>query len=66
MPEFDRGQIVAYLECELSFYDITRCTGRHPSTAMQIWNKWVAEAHTERQQELNVLSLLMSERTDIL
>lgn len=48
VSEFDRGRIVAYRECGLSFRDIARRTGRHPTTVMRIWNQWVAEGHTER------------------
>ena len=47
MSEFDKGRIIVQRECGLSSRDIARHTVQHPFTVMRIWNKWVAEDHTE-------------------
>ena len=35
------------MECGLSFRDIARHIDQHLTTIMGIWNRWVAECHTE-------------------
>ena len=40
MLEFNGGRFVTYSEYGLSFHDIARHTGRHPSTIKQKWNQW--------------------------
>ena len=47
VSEFERGRIIVYQKCGLSFFEINCLTGWHPSTVMRIWNQWVAEGHTE-------------------
>ncbi|GFX30649.1 hypothetical protein TNCV_4861731 [Trichonephila clavipes] len=48
VSDFDRGRIVAYRECGLPFRNIARRTDRNAANVMRIWNKSVAEGHTER------------------
>ncbi|GFX80673.1 hypothetical protein TNCV_499401 [Trichonephila clavipes] len=48
MSGFNRGKIIAYRECGLSFRYIARRTGQNRTTAMRIQNQWLAEGHIER------------------
>ncbi|GFW58468.1 transposable element Tcb1 transposase [Trichonephila clavipes] len=39
--EFDRGRIVAYRDCELSFREIGSRVGRNQTTVMRICDRWI-------------------------
>lgn len=48
VSEFDRGRIIAYRDCGLSYRDIAARVGRDPMTSKRIWDRWVQEGNTER------------------
>ncbi|GFW24192.1 transposable element Tcb1 transposase [Trichonephila clavipes] len=43
VSEFDRGRIVAYRDCELSFKEIGSRVGRNQATVMRICDRWMQE-----------------------
>ncbi|GFW34498.1 transposable element Tcb1 transposase [Trichonephila clavipes] len=43
VSEFDRGRIVAYRDCRLSFSEIGSCVGRNQTTVMRICDRWIQE-----------------------
>ncbi|GFV76610.1 transposable element Tc1 transposase [Trichonephila clavipes] len=50
VSEFDRGMIVAYGDCGLSFRKIGSRGGRNQTTLMRICDRWIHECTTERAQ----------------
>lgn len=48
VSDFDRGRIIAYRDCGLSYRNIAARVGRDPMTVSRIWNRWVQDNHTER------------------
>ncbi|GFV65964.1 transposable element Tcb1 transposase [Trichonephila clavipes] len=49
VSEFDRGRIVAYRDCGLSFREIGSCIGRNQTTVMRICDRWMQEGTTDRR-----------------
>ncbi|GFS76055.1 transposable element Tcb1 transposase [Trichonephila clavipes] len=49
VSEFDRGRIVAYRDCGLSFREIGSRVGRNETTVMRIWDRWMQEGTTDRR-----------------
>lgn len=49
VSEFDRGRIVAYRDCGLSFREIGQRVGRNQATVMRICNRWMQEGTTDRR-----------------
>ncbi|GFV20296.1 transposable element Tcb1 transposase [Trichonephila clavipes] len=49
LSEFDRGRIVAYRECGLSFREIGGLVGRNQTTAMWICDRWMQEGTTDQR-----------------
>ncbi|GFU73078.1 transposable element Tcb1 transposase [Trichonephila clavipes] len=49
VSEFDRGRIVAYRDCELSFRRIGSRVGRNQTTVIQIFDRWMQEGTTDRR-----------------
>ncbi|GFX98325.1 uncharacterized protein TNCV_4909681 [Trichonephila clavipes] len=47
VSEFDRGRIVAYRDCGLSFREIGRHVGRNQTTVMLICDRWIQEGTTK-------------------
>ncbi|GFV94520.1 transposable element Tcb1 transposase [Trichonephila clavipes] len=47
--EFDRGRIVAYRDCGLSFREIGSRIGRNQTTVMRICDRWMPEGTTDRR-----------------
>ncbi|GFW96280.1 transposable element Tcb1 transposase [Trichonephila clavipes] len=47
--EFDRGRIVAYRKCGLSFRKIGSPVGRNQTTAMRMCDLWMQEGITDRR-----------------
>ncbi|GFW02511.1 transposable element Tcb1 transposase [Trichonephila clavipes] len=43
VSEFDRGSIVAYRDCGLSFSEIGSRVGRNQTSVMRIWDRWMQE-----------------------
>ncbi|GFY26154.1 transposable element Tcb1 transposase [Trichonephila clavipes] len=52
VTEFDRGRIVAYRYCRLSFRLIGSRVGRNQTTVMRIWDRWLQEGTTDRRGRL--------------
>ncbi|GFW96562.1 transposable element Tcb1 transposase [Trichonephila clavipes] len=48
VSEFDRGRIVAYRDCGLSFREIGSRVGRNQTTVMRICDCWMQEGTTDR------------------
>ncbi|GFX05415.1 transposable element Tc1 transposase [Trichonephila clavipes] len=48
--EFDRGRIIAYRDCGLSFREIGQRVGRNQATVMQIYHCWMQERTTDRRR----------------
>ncbi|GFX55798.1 transposable element Tcb1 transposase [Trichonephila clavipes] len=49
VSEFDRGGIVAYRDCGLSFREIGSRVGRNQTTVMRICGRWMQEGTTDRR-----------------
>ncbi|GFV72580.1 transposable element Tcb1 transposase [Trichonephila clavipes] len=49
VSEFDRGRIVAYRDCGLSFREIKSRIGRNLTTIMRIWDRCIQEGTTDRR-----------------
>ncbi|GFY28713.1 transposable element Tcb1 transposase [Trichonephila clavipes] len=48
VSEFDRGRILAYRDCGLSFRQIGSLVGRYQTTVMRICDRWMQEGTTDR------------------
>ncbi|GFU19734.1 transposable element Tcb1 transposase [Trichonephila clavipes] len=60
VSEFDRGRIVAYRDCELSFREIGSRVGRNQTTVMRICDRWMQEDTTDRRGRLYPLQCTTS------
>ncbi|GFU09249.1 transposable element Tcb1 transposase [Trichonephila clavipes] len=49
VSEFDRGKIVAYRYCGLSFREIGSPVGRNQTTVMRICDRWMQEGMTDQR-----------------
>ncbi|GFU05261.1 transposable element Tcb1 transposase [Trichonephila clavipes] len=49
VSEFDRGRIVAYRDCGLSFREIDSRVGRNQTTVMRICDRWMQEGMTAQR-----------------
>ncbi|GFY16588.1 transposable element Tcb1 transposase [Trichonephila clavipes] len=49
VSEFDRGRIVAYRVCGLSFGEIGSRVGRNQTTVMRICDRWMQECTTDQR-----------------
>ncbi|UYV65118.1 hypothetical protein LAZ67_3003179 [Cordylochernes scorpioides] len=49
VSEFDRGRIMAYRDCELSFREIGSRVGRNQTTVMRICDRWMQKGTTDRR-----------------
>ncbi|GFV34552.1 transposable element Tcb1 transposase [Trichonephila clavipes] len=49
VSEFDRGRIVVYRDCGLSFREIGSRVGRNQTTVMRILDRWMQEGTTDRR-----------------
>ncbi|GFW25316.1 transposable element Tcb1 transposase [Trichonephila clavipes] len=49
VSEFDRGRIVAYRDCGLSFREIGSRVGRNQTIVMRICDRWMQEGTTDRR-----------------
>ncbi|GFY15230.1 transposable element Tcb1 transposase [Trichonephila clavipes] len=49
VSEFDRGRIVAYRDCGLSFREIGNRVGRNQTIVMRICGRWMQESTTDRR-----------------
>ncbi|GFT45504.1 uncharacterized protein TNCV_3781401 [Trichonephila clavipes] len=53
---FDKGQIVAYQDCNLSYHSIAAHVGRDPMTVCRILNRWVQEGNADGSQRPPITS----------
>ncbi|GFW85908.1 transposable element Tcb1 transposase [Trichonephila clavipes] len=53
VSEFDRGRIVAYRDCGLSFREIGSRVGRNQTTVMRICDRWMEEGMTDQRGRLH-------------
>ncbi|GFU29002.1 transposable element Tcb1 transposase [Trichonephila clavipes] len=53
VSQFDRGRIVAYRDCGLSFREIGSRVGRNQTTVMRICDRWMQEGTTDRRGRLH-------------
>ncbi|GFV01133.1 HTH_Tnp_Tc3_2 domain-containing protein [Trichonephila clavipes] len=51
VSDFDKGRIVADLDCGLSYRSIAASVGRDPMTVSRIWIRWVQNGNTEHRAE---------------
>ncbi|GFV90467.1 transposable element Tcb1 transposase [Trichonephila clavipes] len=51
LSEFDRGRIVAYRDCGLSFREIGSCVGGNQTTVMLICDRWMQEGTMDRREQ---------------
>ncbi|GFW57009.1 transposable element Tcb1 transposase [Trichonephila clavipes] len=49
VSEFDRGRILAYRDCGLSFREIGSRVGRNQTTVMRICDRWMQKGTTDRR-----------------
>ncbi|GFV59770.1 transposable element Tcb1 transposase [Trichonephila clavipes] len=49
VSEFDRGRIVAYRDCGLSFRKIGSRIGRNQTTVIRICDRWMQDGTTDRR-----------------
>ncbi|GFY05977.1 HTH_Tnp_Tc3_2 domain-containing protein [Trichonephila clavipes] len=49
VSDFDKGRVVAYRDCGLSYHSIAARIGRDLMTVSRIWNRWVQDGNTERR-----------------
>ncbi|GFX82480.1 transposable element Tcb1 transposase [Trichonephila clavipes] len=49
VSKFDRGRIMAYRDCGLSFREIGSHVGRNQITVMRICDRWMKEGTTDRR-----------------
>ncbi|GFW22362.1 transposable element Tcb1 transposase [Trichonephila clavipes] len=49
VSEFDKGRIVAYRDCGLSFREIGSRVGQNQTTVMRICDRWMQEGTTDRR-----------------
>ncbi|GFW11642.1 transposable element Tcb1 transposase [Trichonephila clavipes] len=49
----ERGRIVAYRDCGLSFTEINNRVGKNQTTIMRICDRWMQEGTTDRRARLN-------------
>ncbi|GFX85390.1 transposable element Tcb1 transposase [Trichonephila clavipes] len=49
ISEFEKGRIVAYRDCGLSFKEIGSSVGRNQTTVMRICDRWMQEGMTDRR-----------------
>ncbi|GFY21046.1 HTH_Tnp_Tc3_2 domain-containing protein [Trichonephila clavipes] len=51
VSEFDKGRIVAYRNCGLSYHCVASRVGQDPMSVIRILNRWVQKSSTERRAE---------------
>ncbi|GFT83237.1 transposable element Tcb1 transposase [Trichonephila clavipes] len=62
VSEFDRGRIVAYRDCGLSFREIGSRVGRNQTTVMRMCDRWMQEGTTDRRGDRIHLSAPLHSR----
>ncbi|GFV78995.1 HTH_Tnp_Tc3_2 domain-containing protein [Trichonephila clavipes] len=49
ISDFDKGRIVAYPHCGLSYRNISARVGRDLTSVSKIWNRWIQNSNTVRR-----------------
>ncbi|GFV16086.1 uncharacterized protein TNCV_2446411 [Trichonephila clavipes] len=49
VSEFNKGRIVSYRDCGLSFREIGSRVGRNQTTVMRLCDRWMQEGTTDRR-----------------
>ncbi|GFX73697.1 transposable element Tcb1 transposase [Trichonephila clavipes] len=49
VSEFDRGRVVAYRDCGLSFWENGSRVGRNQTNVVRICNRWMQEGTMDRR-----------------
>ncbi|GFV29729.1 HTH_38 domain-containing protein [Trichonephila clavipes] len=49
VSEFDRGRVVAYRDCGLTFMKIGSRVGRNQTTVMRVCDRWMPEGTTDHR-----------------
>ncbi|GFY33253.1 transposable element Tc1 transposase [Trichonephila clavipes] len=60
VSEFDRGRIVAYRDCRLSFRQIGSRITRNQTTVIRVWDRWNQEGTTDRHGRSHPLQCTIS------
>ncbi|GFU42544.1 transposable element Tcb1 transposase [Trichonephila clavipes] len=60
VSDFDRGRIVAYRDCGLSFREIGSRVGRNQTTVMRICDRWMQEGTTDPRDQSHSLQCTTS------
>ncbi|GFW74142.1 uncharacterized protein TNCV_4176871 [Trichonephila clavipes] len=60
VSEFDRGSIMAYRDCGLSFREIGSRVGRNQTTVMRIYDRWMQEGTKGRRGRSHPLQCITS------
>ncbi|GFV85681.1 HTH_Tnp_Tc3_2 domain-containing protein [Trichonephila clavipes] len=63
---FDKGRIVAYRDCGLSYRSIAARTGQDPMTICKIFNLWVQGGNSERRAGFQRPLSLAAKKTGML
>ncbi|GFU46584.1 transposable element Tcb1 transposase [Trichonephila clavipes] len=63
ISEFDRGSIVAYRDCGLSFIEIGSRVARNQKTVMRLCKRWLQKGTTDRRGRSHLLSAPLHVRT---
>ncbi|GFX51232.1 HTH_Tnp_Tc3_2 domain-containing protein [Trichonephila clavipes] len=66
VSDFNKGRIVTYRNCGLSYPSIAAHVGRDPMTIRKIWNGWVQDRNTERRADLNGPLSLAAKKTGMI
>ncbi|GFT67795.1 transposable element Tcb1 transposase [Trichonephila clavipes] len=62
VPEFDRGKVVAYRDCGLSFREIGSRVGRNQASVIRICDHWLQDGTTDRRGRLHPLQYTTSRK----
>ncbi|GFU71378.1 HTH_Tnp_Tc3_2 domain-containing protein [Trichonephila clavipes] len=64
--DFDKGRIIAYRKCGLSYHSFAACIGRDPMTVSRIWNQRAQDGNRNAVLDLNGSLSLAAEKTGML
>ncbi|GFU39617.1 HTH_Tnp_Tc3_2 domain-containing protein [Trichonephila clavipes] len=64
VSDFDKGRMVAYRYCDLSYHSIASRVGRDPMTVSRILNPWFQDGNTERCAGISTRSPITNRRED--
>ncbi|GFV23457.1 HTH_Tnp_Tc3_2 domain-containing protein [Trichonephila clavipes] len=47
LSDFDKGRIVGYRNCDLSYHSFKTRVGRDSTNVRRTWNRWIQDGNTE-------------------